>query len=122
MLSLPHGRVLLGIGWLLILLVVVGSLAPAGPVLDLSISDKARHFLCYLVLMLYFTGLYPRERHGLLAVAFFLMGVALELLQGALTATRHMDLRDVALNTGGIAAAFLLARLGLADWARKLDK
>lgn len=122
MLSLPHGRALLVIGWVLIVLTVVGSLAPAGPALELSISDKVRHFAGYFVLMLYFAGLYPRERHGLLAVAFFLMGAALELLQGALTVARHMDVRDIAMNTGGIAAAFLLARLGLGDWARRLDR
>lgn len=122
MLPLPHGRALLVIGWLLIVLVVIGSLAPAGPAFELSLSDKARHFLGYFVLMLYFAGLYPRRRHALLAVAFFLMGAALELLQGAMTATRTMDLHDVGVNSGGIAAAFLLARLGLGDWARRLDR
>ncbi len=122
MLSLPHGRALLVIGWLLIALIIVGSLAPAGLALGLGVPDKVRHFLGYLALMLYFAGLYPRERHALLAFAFVLMGAALELLQGTLTTTRDMEFGDFATNTLGIAVAFLLARLGLANWARRIDR
>ncbi len=122
MLSLPHGRALLVIGWLLVVIIVVGSLLPEAIGIGLDVSDKLRHFAGYFVLMLYFAGLYPRERHWLLALAFFLMGAALELLQGTLTATRAMEFGDLAVNTLGVASAFLLARLGLGDWARRLDR
>ena len=122
MLSLPHGRILLVIGWILIAITVYGSLAPGGPPLGFRIGDKIQHFIGYFVLMLWFAGLYPRERHLMLAVAFFMMGAALELLQGALTTSRDMDIRDMMMNTLGVATALLCARLGLANWARRLDR
>jgi hypothetical protein len=122
MMSLPHGRILLLIGWILIAAVVVGSLVPDLPSLGLSISDKVRHYVAYLILMSWFSGIYPRERHVLLAVAFVLMGAALELMQGLLTATRAMELGDFAMNLLGIATALVLARLGLGNWARRLDQ
>ena len=122
MLSLPHGRILLVIGWILIAVTIYGSLAPDIASLGFRLGDKVRHFTGYFVLMLWFSGLYPRDRHLMLAVAFFLMGAALELLQGALTTARDMDIRDMVMNTLGVATAFLCARLGLANWARRLDR
>ena len=122
MLLLPHGRILLVIGWILIAATVYGSLAPDLPSLGFNIGDKARHFLGYFILMLWFSGLYPRERHLLLGVAFLFMGAALELVQGALTTTRDMDLGDLGMNALGIATAFQLARVGLGNWARQLDR
>jgi VanZ family protein len=122
MLSLPHGRLLLVIGWILIMIAIIGSLTPELPSLGFTIGDKLRHFVGYFVLMAWFSGLYPRERHLLLAIAFLLMGAALELLQGVLTVTRDMDLKDLGVNLLGIATAFLLARLGLGNWARRLDR
>ena len=122
MLSLPHGRILLVIGWILIAVTIYASLAPDVASLGVRLSDKVRHFTGYFVLMLWFSGLYPRDRHLMLAVAFFLMGAALELLQGALTTARDMDIRDMVMNTLGVATALLCARLGLANWARRLDR
>ncbi|HKE44249.1 MAG TPA: hypothetical protein VKB41_06890 [Steroidobacteraceae bacterium] len=121
MLSLPHARTWLVIGWLLIAGVVVGSLIPNVPTFGLGISDKVEHFSSYLLLMLWFSGLYERKRHGWLAVAFFLMGAALELLQGALTTTREMDIKDALTNGAGVATGFVLAGFGLANWTRRIE-
>jgi hypothetical protein len=122
MLDLRHGRTLLVIGWVLIAIIVVGSLTPAGVDVRFLLSDKVRHLTSYLVIMVYFSGLYPRERHVMLALAFFLMGAMLELLQGALTTTRHMDFIDLTANTLGIVLGFVFARLGLAQWPRLIDR
>jgi hypothetical protein len=122
MLDLRHGRTLLVIGWMLIAIIVVGSLTPAGVDVRFLLSDKVRHLTSYLVIMVYFSGLYPRERHLMLALAFFLMGAMLELLQGALTMTRHMDFIDLTANTLGIVLGFVFARLGLAQWPRLIDR
>jgi hypothetical protein len=122
MLDLRHGRTLLVIGWMLIAIIVVGSLTPAGVDVRFLLSDKVRHLTSYLVIMVYFSGLYPRERHLMLALAFFLMGAMLELLQGALTTTRHMDFIDLTANTLGIVLGFVFARLGLAQWPRLIDR
>jgi VanZ family protein len=122
MLALPHGRALLVVGWVLIAAIVVGSLTPAGLDVGVRMSDKVQHMLGYFVLMAYFAGLYPRERHPLLALAFFLLGASLEVMQGLFTNTRHMDASDLAADTLGIALAFVAARLGLGDWARRIDR
>ncbi|HZF25211.1 MAG TPA: hypothetical protein VEZ88_03035 [Steroidobacteraceae bacterium] len=121
MLSLPHARIWLVLGWLLIMGIVAGSLIPNVPSFGLGLSDKVEHFGSYFLLMLWFSGLYERRRHALLALAFFLMGVALELLQGALTTTREMDIRDALTNGAGIAAAYVLARLGFGEWTRRVE-
>jgi VanZ family protein len=121
MLSLPHGRILLAVGWALILLTIVGSLGPPLPGGGFSISDKALHFIGYFALTLWFAGLYERERLWTIGIAFFCLGGALELLQGALTASRQMDVVDVAANSLGIAAAIAVAALGLSSWALRLE-
>ena len=121
MLSLPHARIWLIIGWLLIGLIVAGSLIPHVPTLGLEVSDKFQHFGGYFLLMFWFSGLYERKQHWLLAVAFFLMGVALELLQGAFTDTRDMDVRDALANGAGVATAFVLAPFGIASWTRWVE-
>jgi VanZ family protein len=122
MLSLPHARIWLVVGWLLIAGVIVGELMPSVPSFGFGISDKVEHFSSYLVLMLWFSGLYERRRHALLALAFFLMGCALELLQGALTTTRDMDIKDALANGAGILTGFVLAGFGVADWTRRVEK
>jgi glycopeptide antibiotics resistance protein len=122
MLALRHGRTLLVVGWLLIAAIVFGSLTSKGADIRFLFSDKVRHLSSYLILMVYFSGLYPRERHPMLALAFFLLGAMLEVLQGTLTTTRHMDVLDLTANTLGIVLGFVFARLGLAQWPRLIDR
>jgi VanZ family protein len=121
MLPLPHGRILLAIGWALIAFIVYGSLTPGLPSLVTSFSDKLQHFLGYFLLMIWFAGLYPRRQHWLLALGFFVLGMVLELGQSALTTTRQMDASDVLANTAGIAAGYVFAGFGLANWARWIE-
>lgn len=120
MLSLPHGRILLAIGWGLVLLTITGSLGPVMPGAQ-SVSDKIIHFLGYFGLTLWFSGLYPRSRLWIIALGFLCMGAALEVLQGVLTANRQMDVYDLLTNTFGIAVATVLAGLGLSGWAVRVE-
>lgn len=121
MLSLPHGRIFLAIGWLLIGLIIYGSLASSVPSPGVQVNDKVQHFTCYFLLTLWFSGLYPRQQHWILGLCFVLLGAILEVLQGAFTQVRMMDVRDLAANTAGIAAAFVLAGFGIANWARRVE-
>lgn len=121
MLSLPHGRVLLVIGWILVILTIAGSLTPAMPRVGVALSDKLMHFLGYFGLTLWFAGLYPRKRLWIIAVAFFFMGATLEVLQGTLTTTREMDVDDLAMNTAGIVMACVFALLGMSAWAIRFE-
>jgi VanZ family protein len=121
MLSLPHGRVLLLIGWILVICTIAGSLAPGMPHVHVPQGDKIMHFLGYFGLTLWFAGLYPPRRLWIIALGFFLMGAVLELLQGMLTATRDMDILDLLVNTLAVGAACVLALLGLSQWALRLE-
>lgn len=121
MLSLPHGRVLLIIGWLLVILTIAGSLGPALPRVGISVSDEVMHFLGYFGLTIWFAGLYPRRRLWIIAAVFFLMGAVLEVLQGTLTTTREMDIVDLGVNTLGILMACVFALLGLSAWAIRVE-
>src|SRR5689334_16672405 len=121
MLSLPHARIWLILGWLLIVGIFAGSLMSQGPSLGIHVKDKIQHFGSYFILMSWFAGLYPRKHHWVLACIFIAMGGLIEILQGTLTTTREMDIRDFAANTAGVVSALLLARLGLANWARRVE-
>jgi VanZ family protein len=111
-------------GWLLIIGVTVGSLMP-GSYLEFlshfSIRDKALHALAYLVLMLWFAGLYPRDRHWIVAALIFTLGFAIDLAQGA-TPSRTFDLADVAANAGGILVGLVLAWFLFAGWCRRVEQ
>ena len=121
MLSLPHGRLLLTIGWILIVATIVGSLGPSLPQMGVRMSDKFLHFLGYFGLTLWFAGLYPRSRLWVIGLAFFCLGASLEVMQGTLTRNREMDVHDLMMNTLGIATAVAVALLGLREWATRLE-
>ena len=73
-------RLWLGMGWLLVLGVCVGSLLP-GPVLHSLSHDKLVHFGSYFVLTVWFCGLYSKPRHYIaIAAVLIALGAALDLL------------------------------------------
>ncbi len=121
MLSLPHGRTLLTVGWILVVCIVVGSLLPKVPRLNISEGDKVLHFLGYFGLTIWFAGLYPRRQLWIVALGAFSLGALLEVAQGTLTASRQMDLGDLLVNSAGIVGACVLALLGLSRWALRLE-
>jgi VanZ family protein len=108
-------------GWILVAVVSVGSLIPGKYVPDFNITDKAMHASAYFLLMIWFAGLYRRERHWQIALLIFGLGLALDIAQAG-TATRHYDLFDVAANSGGILAGFILARYVLAGWCQRIEQ
>lgn len=122
MLPLRYPRLWWLLGWLLVVAVVVGSLLPSQAIAGVeAIGDKFLHALAYFVMMLWFAGLYPRERHVWIAAGLLVLGTALDVLQGA-TETRTFDLRDIAADACGILLGLLLARFLLAGWCLKLER
>jgi VanZ family protein len=109
------------IGWLGVGTALVLSLWPHGVPLPFHVWDKFQHVGGYFILTSWFLGICRRERYGRVALACFVLGVAIELLQG-LTPTRSAELGDVFANSIGIAAALLLAWLGLGGWAARLER
>ncbi len=89
-------------GWLLAAAIVVLSLAPQPPDLDLPHGDKLGHIAAYSLLSFWFCWLYPARRSRLAyAAGWIAMGVALEFAQGA-TGYRSFELADMAANSLGV--------------------
>ena len=107
------------IGLLAVLLLIAGSLHPAPPIpVSAPGSDKIGHFLAYGGLLLWF-GQLGRQYQWPAAIGLFVLGVALEGLQG-LMASRHASLGDVLANSAGILLALAALRLGAENLARPL--
>jgi VanZ family protein len=108
-------------GWVLLLLVAAGSLAPSPPESPIGASDKLMHFAAYAALAFAFAGVYPRRYWRGIALALLLFGASIELLQGTLIATRSGEWLDLLANATGIAAGLALAALFPLSWCRHLE-
>jgi VanZ family protein len=107
-------------GWLLC---IVLSLAhPPRIDVDLPEGDKLGHFLAYGLLSAWSAWLFATRRaRGLAAIALMLLGIAMELAQGAFTDDRMMELNDAWADAIGVLVGQLFA-LGRAQWLlRRLD-
>jgi VanZ family protein len=109
------------LGWLLVAGVAVGSLMPARYIGNIAPSDKLLHVGSYFVLMLWFSGLYRRNRHIVIALLLLALGLALDFAQRA-SPGRAFDLRDVAANAGGILVGLLLSRLVFEGWCQRVER
>ena len=100
---LRRSRLWLGL-WLLALAVVcVASLVPPPPVELPRHGDKLEHLLAYAALAAAAVQLFrPGRALWTAGIGLVLMGAALELAQGALTATRLADPADALANTAGV--------------------
>ncbi len=96
-----------GVG--LVALVVVLSLTPRPLDLGVEEGDKLGHLLAYFTLMFWHAQLHS-DRHARigLAVAFVLLGIFLEFLQGV-TGYRNADVVDALVNTLGVAVGWVAA-------------
>ena len=66
---------------------LVGSLVPGQMLRSITLSDKIMHVGSYFVLMIWFAGLYHRNKHPIVAGVLIALGIMLDMLQGA-TRTR----------------------------------
>jgi VanZ family protein len=122
LLSLRHPRLWLVTGWLLIVFSAIASIVPAHDLPKMpGISDKVEHIVGYALLALWFAGIYPRSRYAMIALGLFVMGVAMEGLQGVTRLGRQADVWDVVANSLGIATGLLLALLWLGGWAQRVE-
>jgi len=117
-----YRRIWFLLGWGMVVTVVVLSLIP----LDVDLGegrDKLAHFAAYSGLSFWFGMLIDgRGRELRVAVAFALLGVALEFLQG-LTDYRTFEIADMISNATGAALGWGLAQTPLRnvlDWMERL--
>ncbi len=113
----------LGIGYGLIVLVIVASLMPNPPHTGaFEQSDKLAHFGAYAFTMLWFAQIYTRNRtRWVIALALVMLGIALEWLQG-LTGYRTFEYADMVAGAAGVLCAQLLARTRLSRILAVVDR
>lgn len=108
-------------GWLLVAGVTTGSLLPARVVHVIAANDKVMHVGMYLLLTLWFTGLYRRAYYAWIGVGLIAMGIALDLLQG-LTPSRSLDWHDMLANAVGVLVGLVLATTLVGGWCQRVER
>lgn len=96
----------------MVALVVIGSLLPSDdlPAPAFPGVDKLQHLVGYAILSAYSVMLYATRRAQTgAAVSLVALGIAIEVAQSSLTASRHADAIDVFANTAGVGLGQLLA-------------
>jgi hypothetical protein len=122
MLPLVYRRFWLTGAWLVALAIVIGSLLPGPLIAAVSTWDKLQHGAAYGLLTFWLLGLLERSRYLWAAAITLGLGVAIEVAQGLLTATRFADPLDIVANATGVGLALLIAWLGLGGWAEQVER
>ena len=95
-------------GW--VLCVVLSLVRPPDLGLSMPEGDKFGHVLAYALLAAWAVWIYAAPRaHRRAAIALFLLGIAMEIAQGALTDYRMMDPWDAVADGMGILGGWWLA-------------
>ena len=106
--------------WLLVVLIVTGSLVPDLGPFAIAGSDKLEHFAAYFALSLLCSAVVTADRLPWVMAGSLLLGMSLEAAQAILTVTRKADWADVLANASGILVAWLLVRRR-AGWALAVE-
>jgi VanZ family protein len=115
-------RLWLSLGWVAVVAAIVVCLVPSDRLPQPpNLSDKSEHFIAYLLLSVWFAGIYTRQRYWVIALGLTAMGILIEFAQGAMRYGRQADMLDVIANCSGIAAGLLLCWLGLGGWIQWLE-
>ena len=111
---LRFAKVWLPLGWFAVCMLIYESLNPSPPELpEWPLADKLAHFVAYTWIMLWFGFIYqPGKKYLLHGLSLILLGVTLELLQGA-GGYRSMEVSDACFNALGVFAGGILARTRL---------
>ena len=82
--------------------------------------DKWLHGITFLVLAVWFTGMFARGRYVLIAIGLLAFGLIIEALQ-YLVGYRTADWFDMGANAGGIALGLLLGVAGVGGWCERVE-
>jgi VanZ family protein len=121
MIPLRHRGMWLAISAALVAVIAYSSLTP-----DLALPapegfDKAEHFIAYCALAVWFTGLYPRARYWRVVTGLLVLGLGVEVAQGAMQLGRTAEVLDMVANAVGVAAGVLLALVWTGGWAGRFE-
>ena len=120
MLPLKYPKFWLATGWLLVALSIAGSVLPVEPDAPVFRFDKLVHGATYMLLMIWFAGIYRPGRYAIIASCLVLLGLALEGVQ-ALLPLRFFDVADLVANISGVVAGLILALLVLKGWCQRFE-
>jgi VanZ family protein len=117
-------KVWLTVGCFAVCVLIFQSLNPSPPDLpEWPSVDKLAHFMAYGWIMLWFGCIYrPGKKHFIIGLSLIMLGVALELLQGA-GGHRSMEAADACFNALGVLGGWLLAYTRLSStllWAERI--
>lgn len=116
MTDLRYHRLWQRLGVFMVIVVFGVAFVPNPPVLlsdYINWGDKIEHVLTFIFLMLWFCQLHRGHRPRLIiAAALVVFGLLIEILQGALTATRTADPVDLMADSVGVLVGWGLARAG----------
>lgn len=120
---LRYKRLWLGIGCALVAIIVIGSIARVpGPVASVMVHDKLLHLCAYAGLMGWFAQIFRHDlARVILALAFMVLGVGIEFLQG-LTPNREFEVLDMVANSSGVLLAWASAYTGLGNFLPWLEQ
>lgn len=113
-----------GLWWIGVAVVFAVCLLPAPDLPQVPEGgDKVEHFLAYFLLAAASAQLHARRATlWRPALGLLLMGVLIEVLQGALTATRSADPADALADAVGVIAGLALAWTPARGWLQALDR
>ncbi|MGH8507645.1 MAG: hypothetical protein ACREVH_02860 [Gammaproteobacteria bacterium] len=107
-------------GGVLIGITILFSLLPLSTIQAPAIPDKLVHGTVYALLMLWFVQITRPNRWAALALALTLLGIGLELAQGA-GGYRTCSYLDIAANTLGIALGWISALSGMSSILTRIE-
>lgn len=82
--------------------------------------DKWAHGITFLVLSLWFCGLYQRSSYWRIGIGLLAFGLFIELCQRTLS-YRTAEWFDVAADAGGIIAGLLIGIAGIGGWCLRAE-
>lgn len=113
----------LALGGVWVAIVFYLSLTPNPPeTVSFDGVDKLEHALAYILLMLWFCQvIVTKQARIFLFIAFVVMGVGIEILQG-LSGYRYFEYADMLANTTGVLIGFGLAHTRMGCILMKLER
>lgn len=118
--GLRYQRMWVVLGWVAVAVALVLNLMPGTAVPKIG-GDKYEHVAGYVLLTLWFCGLYPRSRYWIIAASLLGMGILVEILQGAMHWGRQAEVNDVIADIVGIVIGLVLALTIFAEWPRRVE-
>jgi len=128
MLPLQHARQWRIASVILMILVMAATLMPAVWFFEDKVTaltwfhdaDKWLHGVTFLVLALWYTGLYRRRSYWRVALGLVAFGFLIELCQ-LLVSYRTADWVDIVANTAGIIVGLIIGIAGAGGWCLRVE-